>query len=372
MFSRIALHGKTERMKVCCFLLLACLLLAGCRQAPQAQQVRPVVKTMRISMASGSEDRTYSGVVVPRHEVQESFRVDGRMARRLVDVGDRVHEGQVLATLDENDLRLSMESTLAEQRAAKSNKEQALTDEKRYATLLSRQVVSQAEFDTWHLAADEAKGRLERAERTLDLARNRLAYARLLSSAAGVVTKVSAEAGQVVSPGQAVVSVAKDGELEVAADIPESQIRSIEDFPAEVTLWSKSEGRYRAVLREIAPAADPVTRTYALRYSLREADSCVRLGMTATLHLSNPASTPTARVPASALFNQGDGLGLWAVDPETGRLSFRHVAVERYTDRDACVRGELADGDVIVVAGAHKLDQDMEVRLAASSEDAAR
>jgi len=359
-------------MKACCSLLLACLILSGCQQAQQAQQVRPVVKTMRVSKEAGPGDRTYSGAVVPRHEVQESFRVDGRIARRLVDVGDRVRAGQVLASLDENDLRLSMESALAEHRAATSNRAQALTDEGRYGALLSKSVVSRAEFDARHLASDEAKGRLDRAERALGLAKNRLDYANLLCSADGVVTKVGAEAGQVVAPGQGIVSVAKDGELEVLVDIPEGQIQSLKNAAAEVTLWSSGDRRYSAVLREIAPAADSLTRTYAVRYSLHEADSSVRLGMTATLRLSDPSGVKAARVPASALFDQGGGPSVWVVEPETGRLSLRRVAVDRYTDQDAFVRGELADGDLIVVAGTHKLDRDMVVRLASSSQEAAQ
>lgn len=371
MNTQTALYRKAEGMRLCLSLLIVatCLLLAGCRQEPQAQEVRPVVKTVRVRIDANTGDRTYSGVVVARHEVEESFRVDGRIAKRLVDVGDRVRAGQALATLDENDLRLTMESSLAEHRAAKSNREQMLTDERRYSTLLSNQVVSQSEYDVRQLAADEAKGRLDRAERTLRLAQNRLEYANLISSTDGVVTKVSAEAGQVVSPGQAVVSVAKDGDLEVLVDIPESSIRHLDDLPAEVTLWSKKDGRYGAVLREISPNADPVTRTFAVRYALRDADSSVRLGMTATLHLSDSSATPAARVPASALFNQGGGLGLWVVAPETGKLSLRDVAVERYVDRDAYVHGELADGDVIVTAGAHKLDPSMEVRLASSDRE---
>lgn len=365
-------QGKSAAMLTCCAVLIVCLSLSGCQQEQQAQEVRPVVKTMRVSLEAGSVDRTYAGVVAARHEVQESFRVDGRIARRLVDVGDRVRAGQTLAILDESDLRLSMESALAEYEAAKSNRAQAITDEKRFGALLSRNVISQAEFDARHLAADEAKGRLERAERALALARNRHDYANLICSTEGVITKVSAEAGQVVAPGQGVVTVAKDGELEVRVDIPESHIHGLKDSPAMVTLWASSDGHFPAVLREIAPEADPATRTYAVRYSLRGVTPSVRLGMTATLHLQDNASVPTALVPASSLLDQGKGVGVWAVDPATGGLSFRRVTIERYTDKGAYVRGELADGDIIVVAGVQKLDQDMKVRLEASSPKAAQ
>lgn len=362
-----AKHVQLKRpMFVCHALLLSialCLLLSGCQEAQPSSPNRPVVKTMRISMDIGSKNRSYPGVIVARHEVQESFRVDGRIVKRLIDVGDRVHAGQVLAALDENDLRLSMESALAEFKAATANRAQALTDEGRYASLLSHNAVSHIEFDARHLAAEEAKGRLDRAARALSLAKNRNDYSRLVSSADGVVTKVSAEAGQVVSPGQAIVSVAKAGELEVLVDVPESQIQSLQNTPAEVTLWSSGDGHYRAVLREIAPAADPVTRTYAVRYTLQGANASVRLGMTATLHLSEPAGVQTARIPVSALFNQGKGPGIWIVNPKSGQLAFRPVVVDRYTDRDAFVHGQLANGDTVVTSGVQKLDEGTIVRL---------
>jgi len=361
--------GKAYKAKAGFCLLLAVLLFSGCHNEQQAQPVSPVVKSMRIGMGSGTGDRTYSGVVVARHEVQESFRVDGRIVKRLVDVGDRVRAGQVLATLDEIDLRLSMESAQAELKAATANRAQALTDEGRYTALLARNAVSKMESDARRLATEEAKGRLERAERAYSLAKNRQDYSRLVSSADGVVTKVSAEAGQVVSPGQSVVSVAKAGELEVLVDVPEGQIDSLKNAPAEVTLWSSNEERYRAALREIAPAADPVTRTYAVRYTLKGAKPSVRLGMTATLHLTDQTDTPTARVPSSALFNQGDGLGVWVVAPDTGRLTLKHVVVDRYTDKDAFVQGDLADGDIIVIAGVQKLDKNMVVRLVSGTQE---
>jgi len=344
--------------------LAACFLLSGCQEAKSSPPPHPVVKTLRVNLEMGANSRSYPGVIVARHEVQESFRVDGRIVKRLVDVGDRVRAGQVLAMLDESDLRLSMESAQAEFKAATANRTQAQTDEGRYASLLSHNAVSHMEFDSRRLAAEEAKGRLDRAERALSLAKNKNNYSRLVSSTDGVVTKVSAEPGQVVAPSQTIVSVAKDGELEVLVDVPESQIQSLKHTPAVVRLWSNDEARYRAMLREIAPAADPVTRTYAVRYTLHEANSAVRLGMTATLHLSEPANVQTARIPASALFNQGKGPGVWRVDPQSGEVQLRSVTVERYSERDAFVHGQLTNGDIIVTSGVQKLDPSMRVRLA--------
>ena len=341
-----------------------CLLLSGCQEAKSSPPIHPMVKTMRISLDMGADNHSYPGVIVARHETQESFRVGGRIEKRSVDVGDHVREGQILATLDEKDLRLSMESAQAERSAAVSNKDQAIAEERRYVTLLSKNVVSQSEYDLKHLSAEEARARLEKADRSLKLATSQLGYAQLVSSNDGVVTKVSAEAGQVVPQGQSVVTVVRKGALEVLVDIPERNIQDIKEKPAETSLWSNSDVRYRATLREISPSADPATRTYAVRYSLPDADSSARLGMTATLHLSERASIQTARIPASAMFNQGKGPGIWRVDPQSGVLKFRSVTVDRYSERDAFVHGQLANGDIIVTSGVQKLDEGMRVRLA--------
>jgi RND family efflux transporter MFP subunit len=364
-------HGITGRM-VSIALFLACLsslLASGCHNTQPAPQIRPVVRSMRITLDMGTGERSYTAVIVPRHEVQESFRVGGRIEKRLVDVGDSVREGQVLATLDEKDLRYAMESAQAELRAANSNREETVKDERRYSKLLSEHVVSQSEFDLKHLSADEARGRQETADRSLKLAVSKLGYAKLLSSADGVVTKVSAEAGQVVPDGQSVVTMARKGALEVLVNIPERRLQDIKGTKAEVSLWSNPDVHYQAELREVSPAADPATRTYAFRYSLPNADASVHLGMSATLHLFETESTPTARIPATALLNQGQGPGVWIVNPKNGGLTFRPVLVDHYSERDAFVRGQLAVGDIIVTSGVQKLDKNTTVRLAEGSEE---
>ncbi len=355
------------------FLAALSLGLVGCREAAPSTPFRPVVNTMRITLDTETARRTYPGVVVARHEVQESFRVGGRIEKRLVDVGDHVREGQALATLDEKDLRLSVESAQAELRAALSSKDQTASDDKRYATLLAKHVVSQSEYDLKHLAADEARSRVERADSALKLAVSQLGYAKLLASTDGVVTKTSAEAGQVVPQGQGVVTVARKGALEVLVDIPERHLKDIKESQAEISFWANRDVRCRAVLRETSPSADPATRTYAVRYSLADADPAVRLGMTATLHLSEAAAAPTARIPASALLNQGSGPGVWRVDVQTGQLTFVPVTVDHYTESDAYVRSaQLAAGDSIVTAGVQKLDKGLTVRLAASATEDVR
>ena len=362
-FKKTSIAGWVVRLSVCAFSLG---LLPGCSEEKAPPPSQPVVKTARVARSAESENRTYPGVIVARHEVEESFRVSGRIERRLVDKGDLVRKGQILATLDAKDFRLSAESAQAELKAASSNVSQTSSEEKRYAYLLSQSVVSQSEYDLKRLQSDEAKARLEKADRAFKLAQNQLSYASLTSNDDGVVTQVNAEPGQVVAQSQAVVTVAQDGTLEVQADIPEGRLRDIEHSNAEVSLWSQSDTRYKAVLRETSPAADPATRTYAVRFSLANGDERMRLGMSATLCLSQKDPDKLVRIPFSALLDQGKGPGVWVVASGTGQLTLRPVVVARYADRDVLVQGQLSEGEIIVAAGVQMLDPSMVVRLEAT------
>ena len=147
-------------------------------------------------------------MVRARYENDLGFSVAGKIVTRVVNVGDRVHVGDVVARLDPQDLKLQVESAEAEFAAATSNLAQAAADLERYTTLRARGYASVADFDRKKAAKDEAEGRLERAKRSLDLARNQLDYADLRADADGVITATLAEPGQVVAIGQAVVRLA--------------------------------------------------------------------------------------------------------------------------------------------------------------------
>src|SRR5262245_47357967 len=195
--------------------LLGLLVLAGCQAqtAPAVRNERPV-QVQRVAFESQGTVREFVGVVRARYETDLGFRVAGKIVTRLVNVGDRVHAGDVVARLDPQDLRLQVESTQAELAAATSNLAQTTADEGRYATLKARGWAATAEPDRKKAAKDEAEGRLERAKRALDIARNQLAYADLKADADGVITATLAEPGQVVAIGQAVARLAHRGEKE--------------------------------------------------------------------------------------------------------------------------------------------------------------
>ena len=353
--------------------VLAALLgavLGACKEeaasAPAAQPGRPVL-VQRVSVEDGAREHRLVGTIRPRVESDLGFRVQGKVSKRLVNVGDAVVAQQALATLDEVDFGLQTEQAEAEQAAAVAGLAQADADLKRTLTLAAQGWTPTSTVDRQRAATEEARSRALRAERALRLARNAGSYAVLRADADGVVMAALVEPGQVVAPGQAAIRVAHTAEKEAVVAVPEALVAAIRGNAAYLSLWSAPGSRYRAALRELAPAADAMTRTYLARFALPDADGAVQLGMTATVTVAGPSGARVARVPLSALLDQGGGPAVWVVD-EAGGLSLRPVRVTAY-DAEGALVGEglsgqgLADGERVVRLGAQKLDPGQRVRV---------
>jgi RND family efflux transporter MFP subunit len=346
-------------------LLLAALApgLAGCNDPAASQTAAPPrpVQVQRVTFVPLTEEREFAGVVRARYETDLGFRVGGKMVARLVNTGDRVRAGDVVARLDPRDLQLQVESAEAELVAATSNLAQATSDEQRYLNLRKTGFAPVSDYERRKAAKDEAAGRVERAQRALDLARNQLAYADLKADADGVITATLAEAGQVVALGQAVARLARRGEMEAAVALPETRLNEAREAVASVRLWSGPDRRFAARLRELSPQADPATRTYAARFTIEDPDDTVALGMTATVVLSHDVPAKVAKVPLAAILNRGSGPTVFRI-ADGGVLEHRPVTVSSFNEVAAIVTSGLEDGDEIVTLGVQMLEAGQKVR----------
>lgn len=340
--------------------------LAGCNDsvAEKAEPARPVLVATAHYEAETPE-RSFVGTIRPRIESDLGFRVAGKVSKRLVEVGQRVEAGQPLATLDEVDLKLQAEQAEAEQRAATGVLAQAAAAEQRAKDLSAKGWNTDAQLDSAKAAADEARARLNRAERSVELTKNALSYATLEADARGVVTATMIEPGQVVAAGQAAIRVARLAEKEAVVAIPETLVDRAKQGTATVTLWSDPNKQYAARLREISPSADPVTRTYLAKFSLPGVGDNVELGMTATLTLADPATTRVARLPLSALFDQGGDPSLYVVD-DKGDVTLKPVKVKAYESNDVVISGGVDEGAKVVALGVQKIDPSEKVRVVSS------
>src|SRR5260370_25624709 len=275
-------------------LALAVIALTGCNEiaAEKVAPGRPVL-VATVHYEASSPERSFVGTIRPRIETDMGFRVPGKIAKRLVEVGQTVEVGQPLATLDEIDLKLQAEQAEAELRASTGVLAQAAAAEQRAKDLRAKGWATDAQLDQAKATADEARARLNRAQRSVELTNNSLSYATLAADSRGVVTDTLIDPGQVVASGQTPIRVARFAEKEALVALPQTLLRRAKDGVSTVTLWSDPNRKYAAKLREIASAADPATRTYLATFSLPAAGEDVSLGMTATLTLSAP-ETPRA------------------------------------------------------------------------------
>jgi RND family efflux transporter MFP subunit len=330
------------------------LVLAACGEntpppdAPRADA--KLVKALKVGAGDTAAGSRYSGEVRARYESLLGFRVGGKIVARLVDAGARVSAGQPLARLDPVDAQLAASQ-------AEANRALAAAELKRSEELREKNFISQAALDAKQTAA-------KAADAQAGLAKNQAAYTTLAADAAGVIAAVLAEPGQVVSAGQGVFRLARDGEREVAIAVPESRIGGLKvGDPASVELWADGTGkRYKGKLRELAPAADPATRTFAARVSILDADAALALGMTASVAFAG-ADEQRIVVPLAALLQKGDAASVWVIGKDNA-VTQRPVEVERYAESGAIVKSGLQPGETIVAAGAFKLTAGEKVRIA--------
>jgi multidrug efflux system membrane fusion protein len=338
--------------------LAGALALAGCGGGDAAAPPPRVVLVVHPGAAGDQGGLAFAGEVRAREESALSFRVGGKLVRRFVDVGDRVRAGQVLAELDAQDLQLQAGAAQARLAAAEGELARASADRERYAALARQQLVSRSALDAQDAAYAAAAGQSKAARADYDAARNAAGYARLLAPRDGVIALRQAEAGQVVAAGQPIFGLAADGAREVAIALPEARVH---DFsvgqPAQVELWNAPGKRLPAHIREISPAADAQTRTYAARVALDDARIAADgLGQSARVYFAAAPGGAALAVPLAAVQpGPGGGKALWVVDPATRRVRLAPVRLGPYAEDSVPVLAGVSAGDWVVAAGGHLL-----------------
>jgi RND family efflux transporter MFP subunit len=335
---------------------LAVASLVACGRAKSPGPEIKFVIAEKVSTRGERAERLYAAVVKPRIESVQSFRVGGRIAARLADVGDHVTQGQVLATLDANDWALNAQTVHGQLTAAIAQRDSARADLARFERLTGEKLMSAAELDRQQHAVAAAVGQVAALTAAAREADNKLSYAKLRADADGVVTQVTAEPGQVVSEGTPVITIARTAERELEFSIPEQRRDSIRlGQTVQVSLWSEPTSRLEARVRWIAPSADVSTRAFPVRASLLVWPQSLLFGMTASVRAPADASSDAqVTLPIAAVFDQGSAKAVWVVDPKAGVLRGAAVEVTALDGNRYVVRG-LRPGDLVVTAGVHRL-----------------
>jgi len=330
--------------------------IAGCSTgAKPVEPAKPAIVVKPVPLEALAIE-TYAGDVRARVQTSLGFRVAGKIERRQVDVGARVRKGQTLATLSPEDLKLQVSSAEAAVASAEANLALAAAELERHKQLLEKKYISQALFEARTNQQKAAAAGLEQARAQLEVARNQNAYTQLIADADGVITQIMAEAGQVVAAGQPIASLARDGELEVAIDVPESRVGEFKKGRVVIAeMWAASGKHYPATIREVSPQADPVTRTNAVRVAFDAPDGDVQLGRTARVYLTDASRASSMLVPLSAIHEKDGKPAVWVVDPKSSKVLLRDVTLGIYREDGATVTTGIAAEDWVVANGVHKL-----------------
>lgn len=339
-----------------------CAAVAGCTDEVAAPApVRPVMSV--IVSSAEARNVVIVGTVQPQIKTDFSFRTLGRLIARPVNVGDTVKKGETLAAIDPAALELAVRSASAELSKSQAQLANASGTEDRQRTLLEKNVTSKATFETAEQATAAAQSTLVRAQSNLTKAREQLGYAQLKSDFSGVVTFVGAEIGQVVSPGQTVVTIARPDIREAVIDVADDLAGGLRvGVPFMVGLQLDPSIRAEGKVREIAPQADPVTRSRRVRITLENPPEMFRLGATIMTEIPGGA-VAGLRLPSSAILRKDSKTIVWLVDPSTSTVTSREVQCVPDGEGAVNVVGGLERGSRVVTAGVHRLAEHQKVRI---------
>lgn len=325
-----------------------------------------LVRTMTVGSGTGSQNYTYSGEVRGRFESQLAFQVPGKIIKRFVDLGAVVKPGDALMQIDAKDIVQTVNITAAQVNSAESQLRLAESNLKRFRKLYEDGVVSRMVYDQYVSAYDVAVAGVQQASAQHVQGANQLGYSALHADRPGVVSAVYAEAGQVVGAGQPVMTVVQDGEREVEISIPENRIEEMRKAPQlKVTFWALANVTVDGKVREIAPMADPVTRTYKVRISLINPAPEIKLGMTASVAIQGSTVSQSVFIPLSAVYQRADAPAVWVVSGN--KIALRPIKTGSIGDGTVEVLEGLRQGDRIVSAGVHKLREGQQVKVGGES-----
>ena len=340
-------------------------VLIACSPPPAQKEPVRAVRSLVLQSGVTALQSEYAADIRARTESRLSFRVGGKLVRRPVNVGDVVKAGQVLAQLDASDFKLGQDAARATLSAADSQLALNEAEYKRYKELRDQGFISGLELERREASLKASRAQAEQARAQASVQGNQAGYAVLVADVSGVVTAVDAEPGAVLAAGTPVLRLAQDGPRDAVFSVSEDRLpalRALLDKPGAVQMrpWG-SDATLPATVREVAAAADPMTRTFLVKADIGR--TALRLGQTATVLIEAPAVAGVFKLPLPAVFEQGGKSQVWVVDPVTLTVRAQAIAVLGAEGNLVLVGAGLANGLRVVTAGVHTLTPGQQVRL---------
>lgn len=380
---------------------LCVLALAGCRQTPVAQEPVETVQVRQAARAERAEVIRVGGNVEAYESSEVGFQVAGRIRRVLVEEGQTVARGQLLAELDPTDYQLGSEIAESEAGAARAMAKKARAGARREEVEQARAAYEQAEDEyrrmkilyerkslapndfrkieaQWRVAkarfeeaeegtrredreAAEAKAR--QAEANARLNRKRLEDTRLRAPMAGVVGRRLADAGEMIAAGMPVVVLMKLNPARVRVGVPEAEIGKVRiGQAARVRVPSLGGREFAARVELVGYAAEPQSRTFPVRLLAPNPGLALRAGMIAEAEIETGLRVAVRTAPADAVWRDPQGAThVFVYSPQSGRVHARRVRTGRGVGREVEIAEGLSEAELVVVGGQHKVKDGMRV-----------
>lgn len=358
MHNRSWLHTNARQW---IYIALPLFCLVACQPEQEAPSGPRPALVMTISQTGTQSGSVLVGEIKARYESAQAFRVAGKIVKRMVEVGQAVKPGQILARLDGADSRLNVAVNQADIQAAEAQLQLAKSNLERQRQLIDKKFISASALDSYEAQYQSALARLKQTQAQTAVSGNQARYTDLVADRAGFVSAIRAEPGQVVAAGEVIANIQDLRELEAHIPMPESRITGLQvGDAASLRLWAERETQYQAKIREIAPAADPVTRTFLVKLSILNPDSLIKPGMTAGVTFTR-GQPDLILVPNTAVSAEGQNAQVWVVD-EQQKVHPRKVTVASYREDGTVLSAGLVVGDRIVVAGVQALNEGLTIR----------
>jgi membrane fusion protein, multidrug efflux system len=361
--------SRTSQMpRTTLVILIVSALLVACQRETEtaAPQARPV-RTVTVEKREAGTPLTFTGRIEAEDEVSLSFRIAGRLLENNGKLGDRVQPGQIVARLESQNELNGLRQAQAALAAAQGQLTQARNQFERQQTLLGQGWTTNVNFDQAKQAQQTAQSQVEAAEAQLKIAHDLVSFTELKADAPGVLTAIGPSAGEVVQPGQSIVRIARKDGRDAIFDVPAQIIRTAPSDPEiTVSLTDDPKLTARGRVREVAPQANPVTRTFEVKVGLTDPPAAMRLGATVTGRMETEA-VPIIEIPATALTRINQQPAVWVVDPSTSTVSIRNVDVLRFDQAQVAVSQGIDTGEVVVTAGVQALHPGQKIRILGST-----
>lgn len=374
-----------RKLLVPCLLLIP-MLFAGCAEEEVVPERPRLVLAMKLGDPTTFEDRWVPGRAKATRELDLSFRVDGRMIARPVNVGDVLKKGDLVAKLDPTDYEVELQNAEGNRDEAKAKQTAAQSELNRQLRIRKEDpgAISKASIERAREARDKAKANIKALEAAVSDAKNRLQRTTLTAPFDSTVVAKFAEAFEDVRANQHIVRLVDTSQVEFVVNIPESEISVIPEVTnIRVKIDAFPDLEIQAQIKEIGTEASQTTRTYPVTLIMDQPEGYTVLAGMAGRATGDATGTPTGViVPLSAVFTEEGGSQdalqgkvdaslspaerptfVWIVDEADMTVKQRTVVPDVITARGMRLKEGLKTGEWIVTAGVYSLLEGQKVRI---------